>query len=244
MGPPLEAQDRGGSKGDVCLREPESLETPCDESSLEGPASAAVVCDQPVEPSSTGSGSSLPGLVLPSSGLVRTSFLPDRRREPDSTWHVLHTLSRQEKAVASAMTGIGITCFLPLRRHVKRRGGSKLVTHLPLFPGYVFLWGTLDEAYQADRTRRIANLIRVPDPASLEWELQNLDRALVTQAPLDPYDALKVGLRARVVAGPCAGVEGLIASRARIGRLVLQVQMLGTAVSLEVDPALVELIGE
>jgi transcriptional antiterminator RfaH len=218
-------------EGVVCLSEPERL-TEAAVAEIQGsPETAGILVAAPVRPALLAAASA-------------SDFLPGRRRDTGTTWHVLHTLSRQEKALAGTLEGMGIACFLPLRPQVRRRGGSRVVSHVPLFPGYVFLWGSLDEAYAADRTRRVANLIRVPDPAQLEWELCNLDRALVVQAPLDPYDALKVGLRARVVAGPCAGVEGLIASRARLDRLVLQVKMLGTAVSLDVDPALVELVGE
>jgi transcriptional antiterminator RfaH len=137
---------------------------------------------------------------------------------------------------------MGVACYLPLRRNVRHSGPVKRISQVPLFPGYVFLWGTIDDAYLADRTQRVASLIRVPDPERLEWELRNIHRALSTAAPLDPHDALRVGLRARVATGPCAGVEGLIASRSRLDRLVLQVNMLGTAVCLEVDAGLVELL--
>ena len=170
----------------------------------------------------------------------RTLFLPGRVRTPDSTWHVLHTRSRQEKALAATIEGMGIACYLPLRAHVRRRAGRKFESMVPLFPSYVFLWGTRDEAFSADRTRRVAGVIRVPDPAHLEWELSNLHLALTAEAPLDPYDALQAGVRARVVAGPFAGVEGLVASRTSRDRLVLQIRMLGTATRLDLDAALVE----
>lgn len=170
------------------------------------------------------------------------TLLPLRRRDAETRWRVLHTLSRQERVLSSALSGMGIACFLPLRRHVLRRADRRIEADLPLFPSYVFLWGSRDDAFAADRTRRVAGIIEVSDQEGLEWELSNLHRAHRVEAPLDPYAALRVGLRARVASGPFAGLEGLVAARNRLTRLVLQVRMLGTAASLEVDAALVELI--
>lgn len=171
-------------------------------------------------------------------------FLPDRPRIAEARWHVLHTRPRQEKALAAALTGMGVSCFLPLRRHVRRRESRRIESELPLFPSYVFLWGTRDETFRADRTRRVACIIPVHDQETLEWELRNLHLALRVSAPLDPYEALRTGLRARIVAGPFQGLQGVIADRVRRDRLVLQVRMLGTATSLEVDAGLVQLIDE
>jgi hypothetical protein len=43
-----------------------------------------------------------------------------------------------------------------------------------------------------------------------------------------------------VRSGPLRGVQGLIETRLGVSRLILQVQMLGQAVVLEVDGALLE----
>src|SRR5688500_10118078 len=88
-------------------------------------------------------------------------------------WHVLHVKSRQEKALTADLRALSIPHFLPLVRQVKFHGGRKVTVETPLFPGYVFLRGTVDEAYQADRTRRVAGIIKVADQKHLDWELRN-----------------------------------------------------------------------
>jgi len=137
---------------------------------------------------------------------------------------------------------MGIACYLPLRRETHLHGGRRVPVEQPVFPGYVFLWGDRDQAFAADRTKRVAHLIGVNDQERLEWELTNLHRALASQAPLEPFPALQVGVRARVGAGPFAGIEGFVASRIRPERLVLQVRMLGTATSLEIGGEFLELL--
>ena len=172
----------------------------------------------------------------------QTFLLPDRRRATDDRWHVLHSRGRQEKALASTLSSMGIACYLPLRREMHLHRGRKVEVEVPVFPSYVFLWGDRDHAFAADRTRRVANLIVVNDQSRLEWELSNLHLALVTKAPLEPFPALQVGVPARVRVGPLAGLEGVVASRIRPERLVLQVRMLGTATSLEIGGEFLELL--
>jgi transcription antitermination factor NusG len=140
------------------------------------------------------------------------------------------------------LRSLGLDGYLPLRREFHLHRGRRVEVEVPVFPGYVFLWGDRDHAFAADRTRRVANLIPVNDQLRLEWELSNLHRALTVQAPLEPFAALQVGVRARVRFGPLAGIEGVVASRIRPERLVLQVRMLGTATSLEIGGEFLELL--
>jgi transcription termination/antitermination protein NusG len=163
-----------------------------------------------------------------------------RRRDEETRWHVLHVRSRQEKALDAWLRAAGVSCYLPLRPAERRYGQRRVTSLLPLFPGYLFLWGNRDEVFLADRTKRVARLIDVPDQRQLEWELVNVGRALAGGASLDPYPALREGVRVRVLSGPFEGVEGVIRSRNAADRLVLQVRMLNTAASLDIDGHLVE----
>jgi transcription antitermination factor NusG len=160
----------------------------------------------------------------------------------DLPWYVLHTKSRQEKALADELTRMNIPCYLPIIEQVRYHGQRKVKVAEPLFAGYVFLKGTLEEAYQADRTKRVANILPVHNQERLDWDLRNLALALHQQAPLDPYPFLKTGRRVQVRAGPFRGLQGLIEDRLGWNRLVLSVNMLGQAVSLEVDGSLLDLI--
>ena len=155
-------------------------------------------------------------------------------------WHLLHTKSRQEKVVAADLAAMGIAYYLPLVRQVRYYGRRKAKVALPLFPGYVFLRGSLDHVYAADRTKRVANIITVNAQEQLDWELRNLHLALSKDAALMPFPFLKKGVRVEVRSGPFRGLQGVIEGRAAENRLVLQVDMLGRAVSLEIDGALLD----
>jgi transcriptional antiterminator RfaH len=154
-------------------------------------------------------------------------------------WFVLRTKSRNEKALATELESKGITCFLPLCRQVRFSGGRKSVSQLPLIPGYVFLRGTVDEAYIADRSDRTAQLIKVVDQAKLSWELENLRVAIERGADLAAFPALVVGTRVEIRSGPLRGIQGIVDDR-KGSRLVLQISALGQAVSLEIDGSILD----
>jgi transcription antitermination factor NusG len=171
-------------------------------------------------------------------GFQQTSYTgPESRR-----WHILHTKSRQEKALAESLASMGISYFLPLSKLQRTYGHRKEMVELPLFPGYVFLHATLEEAYFADRTKRVAKVIQVVDQATLIKELRQIQLALEAQVPLDPFPYLREGIRVEVRSGPLRGLRGIIEDRLKRDRLILQVETLGRAASLEIDGALLDVV--
>jgi transcription antitermination factor NusG len=157
-------------------------------------------------------------------------------------WFVLHVKSRQEKAVAEVLATMGVAHFLPLLPMVRFYGSRKITVRLPMFPCYLFLRGSIEQAYEIDRTKRVANILPVANQNQMDWELRNIALALDHQVPLDPFPYLRKGLRAEVTAGPLRGLQGLIEDRLKGDRLVLQVETLGRAVSIEVDASLVQVV--
>jgi transcription termination/antitermination protein NusG len=162
--------------------------------------------------------------------------------EISGLWHILHTRSRQEKALADDLTALGIPCYLPLVRHVRFHGGRKAIVELPLFPGYLFLRGAAEDAYRADRTKRVAQILKVNDQDQIEWELRNLHLALAQDAPLAAYPALRKGVRVEVTGGPLRGLQGIVEERGNRDRIILQILMLGQAVSVEIEGSLLQVI--
>jgi len=170
-----------------------------------------------------------------------TSSLPD---VSCGSWFVLRTKSRQEKILAGELAASGVGCFLPMVACPRFYAGRKVTVELPLFPGYVFLRGTLDDAYLADRKKRVAQIIAVYDQHRLDDELSGLHMALCVNATLNPYPFLKKGVRVEVRSGPLRGLQGKIEDLGKRDRLILQVQMLGQATYLEIDGSLLEIIDD
>jgi transcription antitermination factor NusG len=54
-------------------------------------------------------------------------------------WYAVWSRSRHEKMVASALTNVGVTTFLPLVSEMHRWSDRRKSVDVPLFPGYVFV---------------------------------------------------------------------------------------------------------
>ena len=172
---------------------------------------------------------------------VLPSHLPDNGPST-SHWYVLQSKSRQEKALASTLMANNIDHYLPLVRKARYYGRRKVSVDAPLFPGYVFLNGSLEQTYDADRTKRVARIIPVADQIQLGREIRSIREALAQEATLDRYPHLKEGIRVEVRAGPFQGIQGLVEAKTNVDRLILQIDVLGQATSLEIDSALLDMI--
>lgn len=157
-------------------------------------------------------------------------------------WFVLQTKSRQEKALASDLQAKGIEHFLPLVRSVRYYGRRKFMVEMPLWSGYLFLNGTVEETYQADRTDRVARMLPVADQEGLERELSELREAIARGAELKAAPVVRKGTRVEVTAGPFRGICGVVSQGHSHDRMVLQVELIGRAAMLEIDGALLRAI--
>ncbi|MHC4416208.1 MAG: transcription termination/antitermination protein NusG [Planctomycetota bacterium] len=165
---------------------------------------------------------------------------PSLAAPSQARWHALHTRARQEKALAQTLAAANVEHYLPLLNRTRYRGRRKRVVREPLFASYLFLHGPTEATYLAVATKRVANVITVADQDRFTRELEQIRRALDNGADLSPYRYLRIGRRVRVTAGSFCGIEGMIEEWSKPDRLVLQIDALGRATSLEIDASLLE----
>ena len=169
---------------------------------------------------------------------------PDEKPIEDfvGTWWVAHTKSRNEKALAWQLLRKEICYFLPMSWKAYRRKGRTFRSLLPLFTGYMFFCGSENDRLEVLRTNRVAGLIEVHDQHQLVDELTPIERLLRKGAPLKPHKYIEAGQRCRVTAGALAGAEGIVVQTSRETRLVMQVDILGQATSVEIEMEMIELL--
>ncbi|MHC4656005.1 MAG: transcription termination/antitermination protein NusG [Planctomycetota bacterium] len=155
-------------------------------------------------------------------------------------WWVAHTKSRNEKALAQDLIRKDISYFLPMSWRVRRIRKRTVRSLLPLFSGYLFFCGQESERTELRRTNRVANIIEVKDQAGFVNELLQIEQALRVGAPLSPHKYIKAGQRYRIIAGPLADLQGIVVKTKNATRLVLQINMLGQAASVEIDTDMIE----
>jgi transcriptional antiterminator RfaH len=156
-----------------------------------------------------------------------------------SCWWVVHTRARQEKKIVELVAREDVSYFLPLVHRPRRRG--RHAADIPLFPGYLFLWGDERAPRVARATNRAAAVLAVPDQGRFEHEVRQIYRAVQGPHPVDLYPGLRVGQRCRICSGGLRGVEGVV-ERRDLSRVFLAATFLGQSAVVEVDTTEVELI--
>src|SRR5262249_26511822 len=127
----------------------------------------------------------LPMPLLPQEPFVFPDDLLVRQEAagaPDERWWVLHTRPRAEKALARKMLDQATPFFLPLYQRQWRNRGRLFSSHLPLFPGYVFLHGAPDAPQTAFQTNQVARVIPVPDQDEFLSDLRRVFQLLRSAA--------------------------------------------------------------
>jgi transcription antitermination factor NusG len=153
----------------------------------------------------------------------------------EAPWWVAHVRSRQEKGLARHLHGEAVGFYLPQSEKEVRRNGRTFVSHLPLFPGYLFFRGTAAERLGALRSNLIVQVLPVADQDGLARELESLWRLQQSGAPLVPHPYLGPGDEVEIVDGPLRGWTGTVLREKGRLRLVVSVTMLRQAVAAEID---------
>lgn len=155
-------------------------------------------------------------------------------------WWVLYTRARQEKAISRDLLGFHIPFYLPLVQKTSVCRGRRISSHIPLFPGYVFVYGSEDERVRSLTTNRISRVLTVDDPDCLLHDLRQLRQLIASKAPLTVESRLVPGNHVRVRHGPLAGLEGTVLTRRGETRLLVSVNFIQKGASVEMDDFLLE----
>ena len=156
-------------------------------------------------------------------------------------WYAVWTQSHFEQSVSQQLSAKGFTAFLPEMSVWSKRGGEQRLIRVPMFPGYLFVHDEMDkrsyvEILKARGVVRVledgwSRLTPVPDA-----EIDAIQQVVHAEVPVFAHENLSQGDRVEVTEGPLCGLEGIfVQDKTTKGRLVLNVELLGRSVAVEVD---------
>lgn len=151
----------------------------------------------------------------------------------DAPWEIAHLRSRQEKTVARLLLESGMPFYLPQIEKKKKSSGRTFVSHLPLFPGYIFLRRVKGLREVLWRTSAVANMLEVPDQSQLTAELLQIRQLQASGAVLTPIDQLAPGDMVRITEGSFSGYTGVVLKERGSLRLIVSVSILRKSVAVE-----------
>jgi transcription antitermination factor NusG len=165
-----------------------------------------------------------------------SDFYPDDLFElptSEAPWEIAHLRSRQEKMVARLLREAGKPFFLP-QIEKKTKGATRTsVSHLPLFPGYIFVRRVDGLRETLWRTNAVANMLQVPDQFQLSAELLQIRQLQASGAVLTPYDDIVPGDTVRINEGVFSGYTGVVMEERGSLRLIVCVSILHKSVAVE-----------
>jgi transcriptional antiterminator RfaH len=180
-------------------------------------------------------------ILAPETNCFPANLLDDFTAQPsDRRWWAVYTRSRMEKSLARQLLAMEVPFYLPLIPKTMRVGGRPVKSLLPLFGGYLFVYGTDSERIHTLGTNRVAQLWSTPHVDEMTQDLQNIRALIESGVPLTTEGRLEPGQAVRVKSGLLMGLEGVIVSRRGEDRLLVAVNFLQQGVSIQISDYQVE----
>lgn len=156
-----------------------------------------------------------------------------------TAWYAIWTRSRHEQVVREQIERKGFEAFLPTITRWSRWKDRKKQIDWPLFPGYCFARFESAARLPILKCAGVVNIVSfdgeiAPIP---DREIDGIRLLVSTDLQYDPCPLIREGTMVEVVHGPLKGVIGRLVRKGAHARLVLAVDLIGQAVSVEVDAA-------
>ncbi len=164
----------------------------------------------------------------------------ERRGSQGEPWFAIWTRSRHEQVVREQLERKGFEVFLPTITRWSRWKDRRKKIDWPLFPGYCFARFEPTHSLPILKCTGVVNIVSIEGhPAPIpEYEIESIRLLVGSEMQYDPCPLIHEGMMVEVVHGPLRGVVGrLMRKDSPKARLVLSVDLIGQAVSVDVDAA-------
>lgn len=154
-------------------------------------------------------------------------------------WFAIWTRSRHEQVVREQIEAQGLEAFLPTITRWSRWKDRRKKIDWPLFPGYCFARFEPRQRLSVLKCPGVVSIVSIdgeiaPIP---DVEIDGIRRLVTSELQYDPCPLIQEGSMVEVTHGPLKGVCGRLLRKGAHARLVLAVDLIGQAVSVEVDAA-------
>ena len=154
-------------------------------------------------------------------------------------WYAVYVRSRQEKKIHKIFLNNGIKSSLPLMKTTRQWSDRKKKVEIPLFRGYIFVRINIGkDKLNIIKTNGVVKFIGIRSkPSKIPDEEMHWVHMMVEQSPdVQSEKEIPVGQKVRVTAGPFKGIEGVVMRSGNRSRLVVHIESIMYAVSVEINP--------
>ncbi|MGC8667538.1 MAG: UpxY family transcription antiterminator [Chthonomonadales bacterium] len=164
-------------------------------------------------------------------------------------WFAVYTRARHEHAVERYLQRKNLVTYLPLKKVWSTRRDRRKKILLPALPGYLFIRCAMTPDVRAEvkKAPGVVSLIstdgipsRIPDD-----QINSLRILLESELEVETLSRFEPGKLVRIRSGPLAGASGIL-ERVNPGknRLIVRIDTIGMACSVDIHEADVELVAD
>jgi transcription antitermination factor NusG len=152
-------------------------------------------------------------------------------------WYAAYVKHQHERKTADLLLRKGFESLVPQQKVAHRWKDRNKTLYVPLFPGYVFVQGDLQQKFHIVNTPGVFFLVESGGHACAipRQEIESIRRLADSGVPAESHPFLTSGDRVQVRNGPLAGVVGILFRFKNHYRVVLSIELLEKAVSVEVE---------
>ena len=160
-------------------------------------------------------------------------------------WYAIRTRSRHEKLVHQQLASRRVEAFLPFIDRRRRWKDRWKTVSFPLFPGYCFARFRYHDRLAVVTAVGVVRILGINGQASPvpDHEIEAVRQLVTSTLPFDPHPYLKEGMEVEVLRGPLVGVRGILVRKGTRARLVVAINLIQQAASIELDAADVRSVG-
>ena len=169
---------------------------------------------------------------------IQKNIIPkdiDRKMTP--LWYAIYVRSRYEKKVGEKLRERQVEYFLPLVPQLRQWKDRKKKVETPLFPGYVFVHIKLADRLSVLSIKGVAWLVSFQNqPAPIpESQINDVQRLLDYPELLEFSPHISEGDLVEITCGNLAGVQGRLIQYRGKQRILVGIELINQALSVEVD---------
>jgi len=168
-------------------------------------------------------------------------FLLCNKREdkpdPMMHWYALYTKPRHEKKVFSALQERQIESYLPMVMRRRQWKDRVKMVEFPLFSGYLFARFDPRDRFTIlplPGMVRIISFLGEPAPIP-DWQIESLKIIVEKGGVPEAASFAQIGQPVRVTGGAFSGARGVIVETRQETRLLIQIEGLRQALSVEIN---------
>ena len=152
-------------------------------------------------------------------------------------WIVVRSKPRSEKIAYAQLKEKGVETYLPLLKERRKWSDRKKWVEFPLFSSYLFAKIEIKNSIFVLQTHGVSSLVKFGEEiAIVQDEVVNAIKLAIDGGyQLTPAEYFIAGNAVEVIEGPMRGVKGIVAQLKGKDRLVIKIDAIQQALSIDID---------